>query len=139
MTARTTAFEGRALVDGPALEEGGATVVLTEVLFHEGDSAHEWVELQNRGTEPVSIAGWSLTDEDGNWYDFPRSLPELPAGAFVVVIFDGLGSSQDDRDFGDNVAILHSSASIVAIFEEDADQVALYAAAPPKRLFLPLP
>jgi formylglycine-generating enzyme required for sulfatase activity len=138
VTSRTVAFEGRALAAGPALEEGGAPVVLTEVLFHEGEGAHEWVELQNRGTEPVSIAGWSLTDEDGNWYDFPRGLPELPAGAFVVVIFDGLGSSQDDHDLEDNVAILHSSPSIVAIFEEDADQVALYAAAPPKRLFLPL-
>jgi formylglycine-generating enzyme required for sulfatase activity len=44
----------------------------------------------------------------------------------VVVMFDGLGEGSDDYDFSDNLAVLHSRPGQVNIFDDNADQVALY-------------
>jgi hypothetical protein len=46
------------------------------------DSAHEWVELYNAGSEGVEVAGWSLADNVA-----ADTLPpaEIPAGAYGVV------------------------------------------------------
>ena len=82
--------------------------------------AEEWRQLR------VHLAGYRLTDEDGNWYRIPAALPPVPAGAFVVVMFDGQGAAADDLNFGDNVATLHSPPGQTDIFEDGADQVALY-------------
>ena len=60
----------------------------------------------------------------------------MPAGAFVVVVFDGQGAAADDLDFGDNVATLHSPPGLTDIFEDGADQVALYRAG--YSVYLPL-
>ena len=48
-----------------------------------------------------------LTDADDNWYRVPASLPPVPAGGYVVVVFDGQGSAVHDLSFGDNVATMH--------------------------------
>ncbi len=114
---------------------------INEVMFYPNSGEYEWVELKNAGTNPVALQGYGLTDEDGNWYKFPAALPNVPVGAFVVVVFDGVGSASDDYDFGDNVATLHSPAGLVDIFEDDADQVALYSVTPstlPNMIYLPL-
>jgi formylglycine-generating enzyme required for sulfatase activity len=111
---------------------------INEVLFYPNSGEYEWVELKNAGTSPVSLQGYGLTDEDGSWYRFPNALPDVPVGAFVVVVFDGAGSANDDYDFGDNVATLHSSAGLVNIFEDDADQVALYSDTLSNKVYLPL-
>ena len=42
------------------------------------------------------------------------------------MVFDGQGAAADDLDFGDNVATLHSLSGMTNIFEDGADQVALY-------------
>ena len=78
-----------------------------------------------------------MTDEDGNWYRIPAALPDVPAGAFIVVLFDGQGAASDDLDFGDNRATLHSPPGMTNIFEDGADQVALYRSAP-YSVYLPL-
>ena len=75
---------------GPA---GGATptMVITEIMYHPYHSAsgsedirQEWIELFNRGTEPVNLAGWKFTD--GIDYVFPDVT--LEAGAYLVVAAD---------------------------------------------------
>lgn len=111
-------------------------IQINEVMFYPDEGGNEWVELKNSGSTTVDLNGYGLTDEDGNWYRFPTTLPEVPAGNFVVVIFDGLGGGSDDVDFSDNVATLHSPADLVYIFEDDADQVALYSLS--HFLFLPV-
>ena len=60
----------------------------------------------------------------------------MPAGAFLVVLFDGQGAAADDLNFGDNVATLHSPPWLTNIFEDGADQVALYRAT--FSIYLPL-
>lgn len=67
-----------------------------------------------------------MTDEDENWYIFPKNLPDVPPGSFVLVIFDGVGGGNDDIDFNDNIATLHSQPGLIDIFEDDSDQVSLY-------------
>ena len=111
-------------------------VRINEVMFYPDTGSYEWVELKNNGSAPVNISGYGITDEDGNWYRIPDALPDVPAGAFVVVIFDGLGSGSDDYNFSDNVATLHSPPGLVNIFEDDADQCALYSVS--HFLYLPL-
>jgi formylglycine-generating enzyme required for sulfatase activity len=99
---------------------------INEVMFYPEDGGWEWVELKNHGSHPINIDGYKLTDEDDSWYRFPAELPDVPSGAFVVVIFDGKGNASDDYSFSDNKAILHSQPGLVNILEDDADQVGLY-------------
>jgi len=101
-------------------------VQINEVMFRPVAGSSEWVELANTGLSAVNVRGFVLGDEDGNLYRIPSNLPDLPLGAFVVVYFDGLGASANELDFGDNVAVLHSAAGQVNVFEDDADQVGLY-------------
>jgi len=107
-------------------------------MFYPSAGGYEWVELKNTGSTPISIGGYSVTDEDGNWYRIPNSLPPVPSGDFVVIVFDGVGSAGDDYDFGDNVATLHTPPGLVNIFEDSADQCALYTHIPGHLLYLPL-
>lgn len=111
------------------------TIIINEVMFDPEEGEYEWVELKNTSINPVSIRGWSLTDEDGNWYKFPKDLPDVPAGDFVVVVFDGLGNGSNDLDLTDHVIELHSPSGLVGVFEDDADQASLYEVS--EFLFLP--
>ena len=106
-------------------------------MFYPAEGDYEWVELENDGDTTVNIQGYGITDEDGNWFRVPDALPEVPAGAFVVVVFDGQGSGSDDYDFGDNVATLHSPVGLLDVFENDVDQCAVYRYVP-QLLFMPL-
>jgi len=111
---------------------------INEVMFYPSVGGYEWVELKNTGSTSISIGGYGVTDEDGNWYRIPNNLPPVPSGAFVVVVFDGASSAGDDYDFGDNVATLHTPPGLVNIFEDSADQSALYTHIPGHLLYLPL-
>ena len=51
-------------------------------------SSEEWVELFNRGTNPVSLAGWRL--DSGIRYTFPSNAM-LAAGGYLVVAKDAAG------------------------------------------------
>ena len=124
--------------DAKPVANSSSGIRINEVMFYPNSGEYEWVELKNTGSNPVSLQGYGLTDEDGNWYQFPNALPRVPVGAFVVVVFDGAGSASDDYDFGDNVATLHSPAGLVNIFEDDADQVALYSNTMYNKTYLPL-
>lgn len=108
------------------MDEVQNPITLNEIMFSPVDGEPEWIELKNVGAQSININDFSLTDEDGNWYCIPEILPSVPAGAFVVVVFDGLGNVADDLDFGDNVAIVHSSPSLINIFDNQADQISLY-------------
>ena len=71
----------------PTQVDNATDMRINEVMFYPELGGYEWVELKNAGLSPMNIAGWGLTDEDGNWYKFPQALPDVPAGDFVVIIF----------------------------------------------------
>ncbi len=52
-----------------------------------GGACPDWLELFNRGSTPVNLAGWSLTD-DSNPRKFVFPATNLAAGAFLVVWCD---------------------------------------------------
>lgn len=74
----------------------------------------------------VDISGWEVTDGDGNVYAIPEALPALPPGGFVRIIFDGEGSAVDDYDLVDGLAVLHTPPGLTDVFDDAADQAALY-------------
>jgi hypothetical protein len=77
--------------------------------------------------ESIDISGYQITDEDGNTYTIPSALPVVPLNGYVLIYFDGQGAAADDYDFGDGLAVLHTPPSLVNVFDDEADQVALYA------------
>ncbi|MFC2015855.1 SUMF1/EgtB/PvdO family nonheme iron enzyme [Chloroflexota bacterium] len=82
--------------------------------------------LSMRVTAIHDISGWQVADEDGNIYSIPDALPAVPPEAYILVVFDGLGPAADDYDFDDGLAVLHSLVGLTDVFEDAADQVALY-------------
>jgi hypothetical protein len=67
---------------------GGDDIVISEIMYHPGHSATspedlrlEWIELFNRGTLTVNLAGWRLSD--GVEFVFPAV--SLGAGKYLVV------------------------------------------------------
>lgn len=120
------------------LAETESEILFNEIMFNPTGGQYDWVELINTGTVEVEISGFGLTDEDNNWYRFPESLPPVPANAYVVVVFDGLGSSSDDYDFSDQKVVLHSQPGLTDILDDSTDQIALYTAAPNQSIFIPL-
>lgn len=147
-----TARPAKALV--PAAAE--RSIVLNEVMPKADGDGAEWIELyaqpiykiflplvirsngssstagaMMRAASPTAlssldVSGWEITDEDGNVYTIPDALPPVPYGAFVLITFDGQGSEADDYDFSDGVAELHTPSGLTGVFEDTADQVALY-------------
>jgi formylglycine-generating enzyme required for sulfatase activity len=122
------------LPDTPIFESG---IVINEVMLNPDAGEFEWVELKNSGPSAEYNPGFGLTDEDGNWYRLPQALSWIPAGAFILIIFNGEGSVLDDLDFSDNVATLNSQPGLVDILENDADQVSLYTHVWNNVIFLP--
>lgn len=74
----------------------------------------------------VDMAGWKLGN--GNtWYTIPHNLPPMPAGAKVIVYFDGLGAAEDNYDYGGGAAKLHSPAGMVDVLPDAKGVILLFA------------
>ncbi|MFO7610000.1 MAG: lamin tail domain-containing protein [Candidatus Krumholzibacteriia bacterium] len=73
-------------VDLGRLQVGPAAIVLNEVLAAPQAGQGEWCELLVPGPDPVSLAGWALRDEDGDWRELPPR--QLPGGSLWVVAQD---------------------------------------------------
>ena len=71
------------------LAQAGAVPVISEIMFHPlqpgggEDPRAEWIEIHNRGFEPVDLAGWSL---GGVNYTF--SEVSIPGQGYLVVAAD---------------------------------------------------
>jgi len=111
-------------------------LIINEVYFSPEPGFPEWVELKNIGSSPAVVNNYLLTDEDENWFQIPNNLPSVPVGAFLVIIFDGHVSSEDDYDFQDGIATLHSPQGLTNILE-DIDQLSFYERSDYK-IFLPI-
>lgn len=74
------------------------------------DGVDDWVEIYNRGTQPVDISGYFLSDdaEDLTKWCFPQGTI-LPVGGFIVVDETQLGFSFTSS--GDEVIVLTAADS----------------------------
>lgn len=91
------------------------SIVINEAVIE--PTTDQWVELINKGTTPVNMTGWVLTDLDGNIFAFPSFT--LGAGAYVVVHFDATHTPADNT-----ATDLYNGSG--GFFTTTYDQVALY-------------
>lgn len=70
------------------------SVVINEIQYHPlaGD---EWIELYNRGAEPVDLGGWQLADAVA--YDIPAGTTLAPDSYLVIDGFTGRLDNAHDR------------------------------------------
>lgn len=69
----------------PTVDTG---LIVNEIMYDPNDPEPEWVELLNRGTYPVDLAGWRIADASGSSGPMP-SVVLLP-GDYVVITPDTL-------------------------------------------------
>ena len=67
-----------------------------------------------------------ITSEYRNDDSIPTALGPVPTGAYLVIRFDDQGPGANNYDLGAGIAVHHRPSSLVDIFEDEADQVALY-------------
>ncbi len=104
---------------------------INEIVFFPAETEAEWVELYNESDSQINIAGYHICNALGNVYTIPDKLPPVPAGAFVVIVFDGEGSSINDLSFADDsLATLYADQKNV--FDDKGDVCALFADLPYK-------
>lgn len=67
------------------------SVRITELNYqdHPGLVQGDWVEVQNQGSTPAHLKGWSLRDANQNYWSFPEDLV-LPPGTFALICRDTL-------------------------------------------------
>jgi len=71
--------------------KGEAPVVTSNVVLNEVDGNIKFIELFNRGTEPVSLDGWTLSKNDGDvWTGTASNV--IAAGSYLVVYSSKCGS-----------------------------------------------
>ncbi|NUN69197.1 MAG: lamin tail domain-containing protein, partial [Bacteroidetes bacterium] len=67
-----------------------ASVVITEVMFAPPDGMPEWIELYNRSSVPVDLAGWSIADNGSTLAPLGTAPMTAAAGTHVIITPDPL-------------------------------------------------
>ncbi len=85
--ADSFAFLSSATFGQPNARPAINNIVINEIMYHHGtrDERYEYIELYNRGTDMVSLAGWTFTD--GISYTFGPGT-QLPTDSYLVVAKD---------------------------------------------------
>jgi hypothetical protein len=80
-------FLTSATFGGPNARPAINDIVINEIMYHHAtwDERYEYIELYNRGTETVLLAGWAFTD--GISYTFEAGT-EIAPGSYIVVAKD---------------------------------------------------
>ena len=102
---------------------------LSEIMFYPKKAEPEWIELYNGSDQDVDIVGYEISNSKDTVYKIPETIPPVPAGAFVLVVFDGKDSTEDDSSFeGDSLATLHATPQ--NIFANDSDSCMIFSGKP---------
>ena len=89
----------------PDTQLGNGSLVLSEFMAVnevtlattvEGKTVYpDWIEIRNRGTQPVNLGGWYLTDDPDNLTKGALPAVQIGAGGFFVVFASGV--QQEDH------------------------------------------
>ncbi len=62
------------------------TVIISEILPNPTgtDNGNEWIEINNKTSTPVSLAGWRITNGSGKTFLFPAS-SIIPANGYIIL------------------------------------------------------
>jgi len=112
-------------VESIETSQNSNAILFNEVLFNTS-ADNEWVELFNPTSNPTDIRSFRITNKTGDVYIIPEDFPLVPSGGYVVIQFDGLGSSQNDYDFTDGCAFLHSETVYGDVFDDESDTCSIF-------------
>ena len=121
-----------ALVCTASSQTATGKVVINELLYHPGGggvesacNALEWVEIYNSGPNEVDVAGWTISNRDGE----PNILLPpwtLPPECFLTI---HQATGINDDDFSDLDGHYYTGDSS-EVFDNDEDESALYSGFP---------
>lgn len=92
-------------------------------LLDEDQEASDWIEIYNPDLQPVSLAGWSLSDSARNLARWRFPEVTLPPLGFRVVFASGKNRAQADRELHTNFQ-LAQEGEFLALVEPDGQTVA---------------
>jgi len=69
-----------------AFQVGPGSLIINEILAAPAAGQGEWVEILNRGEEPVDLGSYQVRDEDGTWLALPMNV--LFPGEYLVLAQD---------------------------------------------------
>jgi competence protein ComEC len=85
--------------------------------------ADEYIVVANRGSEPVDLTGWTLTDESGARYVFPEGTT-LDAGASLTVRTGDGTDTETDYYWGAGRPVWNNDGDTVTLLRADGGLVA---------------
>ncbi len=103
-------------------------VVMNEILLEPepgvSNGDHQWVEIHNKGSQPVDLRGWTIANREGRDGSGSWPLPALtiPSGGYLVVHF---ATGTDSTEFGPRGAHVYSQGSR-NLWNPAQDDAALY-------------
>lgn len=109
-------YSGIRAADGPSVRINEFLAINSDGITDLDGDRSDWIELFNAGPDPVSLAGWSLTDAIGEtrkWL-LPDSL--LSPGAFCIVFASDKNRSEAGSELHANFK-LDGSGEYLALFD----------------------
>lgn len=92
-------------------------------LMDEDGAFSDWLEVHNDGGSPVDLAGWYLSDDDGNLIKWQLPSVVVPAGGYLVVFASNKDRANPGSELHTNFA-LSAGGEYLAIVEPDGTTVA---------------
>jgi hypothetical protein len=109
-----------------------AQVVINEIQIRpdrtreESARNHQWVELWNRSSDPVDVAGWRLANQAGRAGESSRGLPPvvIPPGGYLVI---HISQGENQPEFGETGAQhFTQDPADTTLWDRDSGAIALY-------------
>lgn len=94
-----------------------ANIVINEIMFNPTNETREWVELHNLEDEEIDLAGWMLTDNDGNAFNLSGS-GVIPAGGYLTCHFGQYGENSSSDVY---CPIIHENLTLTMMLENNDD------------------
>ena len=90
----------------------------------------DWIELHNFGTQPVSLAGWRLTDDEDDLTKWAFPSVSIPANAYLIVHASSknrttprLHTNFGLSEAGEFLALIDNTGAIVSSFDPFPPQI----------------
>jgi LysM repeat protein len=128
MTATALALAGvtATSLPTPTVAAGGVQIEITEVTSP-GNADREAVVIANKGQQLVDMAGWTLTDAEGNTYIFPN-FRLWPGGSVTINTRIGQDNSPPANLFWGKLEPIWSASEIATLKDAAGKTVSAFAA-----------
>jgi hypothetical protein len=107
-----------------SVQSGGSSLVISEFMALnevtmpttvEGKTVYpDWIEIHNRGAQPVNLGGWYLTDDPDNLTKWALPAIQVTAGGFLVVFASGIqqGDHSENWPYRDQKGYYHTNFTL---------------------------